>query len=70
MWLLVVVQRYLSQVAREFGYGSDPSWINNWKIVSPAGKSVRVATVKEKYLEKFFQVKEKSGIFANGQGNL
>ena len=33
---------------------------------------LRVATVREKYLEKgnFFQVREKSGNFVNGQGNL
>ena len=30
----------------------------------------RVATVREKYLENFFQVREKSGNFVDGQGNL
>ena len=33
---------------------------------------IRVATVKENYLEKgiFFQVRKKSGYFVHGQGNL
>ena len=32
---------------------------------------IRVATVREKYLEmKFFQVREKSGNFVDGQGKL
>ena len=34
--------------------------------------SIRVSTVREKYLENdfFFQVREKSGNFVDGQGNL
>ena len=36
------------------------------------GSYCRVATVREKYMENenFFQVREKSGNFVDGQGNL
>ena len=46
------------------------------QVVSKLGTLVvaiiRVATVREKYLENeiFFQVREKSGNFVDGQGNL